>query len=201
MRKERELLSKASLYLEAYWNDEGADPEATVYRLFMEIDRFLGESAQEPEPVAWMWEDGMEVFFENSGDPDHNWTPLYTTPPDAAKRIVELEGQINGLINCNTDLRLQNEALESRINNGRRMQMNNQDLIDAAIEHIGEADAGYTNTFLAGVNWTLQQLESRINNGVRVYAWLDDGVVRMDDSLNNTKHCTATLILDEQGEE
>jgi hypothetical protein len=44
------------------------------------------------------------------------------------------------------------------------------------------------------------RLESRINNGVRVYAWLDDGVVRMDDSLNNTKHCTATLILDEQGE-
>ena len=34
------------------------------------------------EPVAWMWTNKEgHIFFENRGNPDHNWIPLYTSPP------------------------------------------------------------------------------------------------------------------------
>ena len=38
----------------------------------------------EPEPVAWMWTNKElgGTYFSNSGDSDHNWKPLFTSPPE-----------------------------------------------------------------------------------------------------------------------
>jgi hypothetical protein len=169
MSKERELLRQAANALDPFDNRV----------LLATIDNFLAEPDQEPEPVAWMQISVSDDFCVGARIPrrDHpkeynpewwKFEPLYTTPPDAAKKIAELEKEIVRLEQC---LKVSNSGFEEYERKYYLEQMKAEDL------------------------------ESRINNGVRVYAWLDDGVVRMDDSLNNHKHCTATLILDEQGEE
>ena len=71
-------------------SDEGSRSNITP-KLYGAIAEYL--EMPEPEPVAWMWEDGLEVYFENSGDPDHNWVPLYTTQPDQSAQISELIAQ------------------------------------------------------------------------------------------------------------
>ncbi len=75
MSRERELLRKAASFLHDTY-----DGVSYMESLLQEIDEVLEEP--EAEPVAWMWKgnDGL-VYFENSGDPDHNWTPLYTHTP------------------------------------------------------------------------------------------------------------------------
>jgi hypothetical protein len=108
MSKERELLARASTYLEAYWNSKDADPETSVYKLYREIDRFLAEPVQESEPVGLILNDatfnstgfdkrqGRVVWIKNLNE-FHDGGELYATPPDAAKRIVELERVCEGL--------------------------------------------------------------------------------------------------------
>ena len=52
-------------------------------------------------PIVWMYkkESTGEVFFENSGDIDHGWIPLYTSQP---KRYPLSEDEITKLWRDNT---------------------------------------------------------------------------------------------------
>lgn len=97
----RELLKRVI----AECSDEGSRSNVST-DLYCAITEYL--EMPEPEPVAWMWEDGLEVYFENSGDPDHNWVPLYTTPPDQSAQISELE---LALARANADI----ESVEDRL--------------------------------------------------------------------------------------
>ena len=60
-------------------------------------DRLEELSKSQSEPVVWMWTQQSTgfVYFENSGDPDHNWIPLYAHPP---KRQPLSDAEINQII-------------------------------------------------------------------------------------------------------
>ena len=104
-----------------------------------DIETYLAQP--EPEPVAWMWTDGLEVYFENSGDPDHNWVPLYTTPPDQSARIAELETDWRMKVSKIIQLEQQLAALQAQ-----------RDELLAALKHMlgtlldgpDESDVAYT---------------------------------------------------------
>jgi regulator of replication initiation timing len=120
MSRERELLSKASLYLEAYWNDEGADPEATVYRLFMEIDRFLGEPAQEPEPVALVkHDDAYDSLLATLRAVNKNLhkeiAQLCREIGDANEEIEKLKAELLAEQYASADLTCENTELKAKL--------------------------------------------------------------------------------------
>jgi hypothetical protein len=64
------------------------------------VGEFLAELVQEPEPFAWVKysSDGRLLNYSiYQGKPEGAYK-LYTTPPDAAKRIAELEGRLEEFI-------------------------------------------------------------------------------------------------------
>lgn len=62
----RELLERSLLNYEL--------PPALIAEIETELSRPV-------EPVAWMYTDSTGTVFENSGDTDHGWIPLFTHPP------------------------------------------------------------------------------------------------------------------------
>jgi hypothetical protein len=107
--KERELLARVAF--------ETVHNNGITEKLYNEIEAFLAEPAQKPKPVAWR--DNITGNFSHQKT-DHS-TPLYTTPPDAAKRIAELESAI-GVVNGEYDLlRDCHNELTDRIANGIRV--------------------------------------------------------------------------------
>jgi hypothetical protein len=117
MSKERELLMRALPELDHKYNRDLID----------EIETYLAEPFQEPEPVAWMWQSDnyanrfsqrIFVLFVEADDMRNryggNLYPLYFEASPNAKRIAELEGRID-------ELALIRARLETRINSGVRV--------------------------------------------------------------------------------
>lgn len=133
-------------------------------------DKVLSEPIKEPEPVGYISPNGMlnikhpctnyDLIYR---EPDNNFTPVYTTPPDAAKRIAELEDNLEHEKLCINGYLHAIDVLKEKIN----------------------------------------VLETRINNGIRVYAHRDniDGftaATNRDISYSGKMKANATLILDEE---
>ncbi len=84
--------------------------------------------AQEPEPVAWIAKDHATNKYFATSKLVKDAFPVYTTPPDAAKRIAELEAALEAaaalsiaMSNLAFDRARKIDYLESRINNGVRV--------------------------------------------------------------------------------
>jgi hypothetical protein len=159
MSKERELLERASGYL---CGDLPASERGTILN---EIEAYLSEPVQNPEPVAWMWQSDdyatrfSQRVFELKAEADDMRTryggelyPLYFIPPSGsakliiklekekqqwvdavaiernerkedAKRISDLEGELEAAEQHVKILRKLNDDLQSRINNGVRVSV------------------------------------------------------------------------------
>lgn len=76
MSKAQQLAEKLKQYIP---NGDGYNSEFA--KDLAEAVEYLSQDEQ--EPVAWMWIEQSTglVYFENSGDIDHNWIPLYAHPP------------------------------------------------------------------------------------------------------------------------
>jgi hypothetical protein len=172
MSKERELLKKAKSAFLVNIQKWGYKDEQVMLDCLNEIEAFLGESVQEPEPVAWMWQSdnyatrfSQRIFelFDEADDMRNryggNLYPLYFEASPNAKRIAELEYHLEHEKLCINDYVYIVDELKGKI----------------------------------------EYLESRINNGVRVYA--ERGFANNWEAYGRWhKPANATLILDEQGE-
>jgi len=73
----RELLEKCRrLVLNSNSTNEFTKDDRS--ELIKEIE---AELSRPVEPVVWMYKDSTGVVFENSGDPDHGWIPIFAHPP------------------------------------------------------------------------------------------------------------------------
>ena len=100
MSRERALLARVAF--------ETVHNNGITEKLYGEIEAYLAEPAQEPEPVAWMWQSdnyatrfSQRIFepFDEADDMRNrhggNLYPLYFEASPNAKRIAELESRIN----------------------------------------------------------------------------------------------------------
>jgi hypothetical protein len=217
MSKERELLARVAF--------ETVHNNGISEKLYGEIEAYLAEPVQEQEPVAWMSKTYPVTFAtqKNIAQPTMFFTPLYATPPDAAKRIKQLEfacSKMNDEISQTLGKALDYPWFKDDQENFTGAdethgvcvgdQVAETLAIDAAkriaeledhLEHEKLCIKDYVHA-IAALKEKINDLESRISNGVRVYAHRDniDGftaATNRDLAYTKKWKANAILILDE----
>ena len=61
------------------------------------IGQIEEELSRPVEPVAWMYTDSDGTYFQNTGDTDHGWVPLFPHP--TAKPVHLSDDEIKSMLN------------------------------------------------------------------------------------------------------